>query len=318
MRKTTGLRKRLRRLALGAICTLLVIVASSCAWSRYQNRRDLLSVDVDGRPRGYLFHQPAGRSPSETLPLVVALHGFLDTPGRMRDRTHFNELADRERFFVVYPEGEWRRWKTQPRGEEGLEDIRFIETLLDHLQETHPIDRNRVYVTGLSAGGMMTHLVGCALADRVAAIAPVMGTITPDAVAYANARAVPVPMPVLMIHGDEDSVVKWEGDSDKWYGQPGYRSVPQTVSFWVSRNNAQPEARVRTLAKGQLSADREVTKTLHPGNTGGAEVVLHTIEGAGHKWPGGDVETEADPDQPHAEYDASETVWRFFEQHARP
>ena len=151
----------------------------------------------------------------------------------------------------------------------------------------------------------------------VAAIAPVMGTITPCAVTYAKARTDPLPVPVMMVHSKADDVVLWEGNTDKWYGQPGHLSVPETVAFWVSRNRADDDPRTRSLTDAWSHDGMAITETHYVGGTAGADVVLHTLDGVGHRWPGGAFDTSGDGKHQAQAYDATKAIWRFFEKYSR-
>jgi poly(hydroxyalkanoate) depolymerase family esterase len=126
----------------------------------------------NGVERSYRLHAPPPVPPAGPAPLVIVLHGATGNAARVELRYHWDGLADRAGFFVVYPQGLLDQWNAtlDPRA---ADDVRFLSALIDRLAQTLPVDSGRVYVAGMSNGGSMTYRLGCALADRIAAIAAV-------------------------------------------------------------------------------------------------------------------------------------------------
>jgi polyhydroxybutyrate depolymerase len=159
---------------------------------------------VAGRP--VLLDAPAAAS-DRPAPLVLALHGFRSTPEDMRDGTGLSELARTDGVVVAYPQGHdgvellgtsGVGWDMRPA--ETI-DRDFVRDLLDRLERDRCIDRRRIYVTGMSNGGFLANLLGCQLADRLAAVAPVAGAL--DLGDCVPAR----PVPILLLYGTADAVV---------------------------------------------------------------------------------------------------------------
>ena len=178
---------------------------------------------VGGVERSYLLDAPAGPA-DRALPVVVSLHGFRSSAWRHRWWSGWGTLALEESFVAVHPEGHegvellrttGRGWDFR-RGE--TRDVDFIRALLDGLEEGRCIDRRRLFATGMSNGGFFTNLLGCALSDRLAAVAPVAGAIP-------LRRCTPSrPLPILLIHGSGDQVVNPEmvrSARDWWAGVDG-------------------------------------------------------------------------------------------------
>jgi polyhydroxybutyrate depolymerase len=172
--------------------------------------------------RSYLVDAPAGPS-DRPAPLVLALHGFRSDPEDMREGTGLAELARTDGVVVVYPRGHEGvellgttgvGWDMRP-GE--TTDRDFLRALLDQLESERCIDRRRVYATGMSNGGFLASLLGCQLADRLAAVAPVAGAL--DLENCQPAR----PMPILLIYGSADNVVPPE-------------LIRRGVAWWVARD----------------------------------------------------------------------------------
>jgi polyhydroxybutyrate depolymerase len=164
-------------------------------------------VVVDGERRSYLIDAPQGRG-DVPLPVVLVFHGFRADATNLRNGAGWPELAAEEGFIAVHPDGHAgvRLLGTEGRGWDlavgQTRDVKMVSALLDRLESERCVDRRRVFATGFSNGGFFASLLGCALADRIAAIAPVAG-----------ARALPGctparPMPVLLVHGRNDPVVE--------------------------------------------------------------------------------------------------------------
>ncbi|MBI4908197.1 MAG: hypothetical protein HY820_31515 [Acidobacteria bacterium] len=137
------------------------------------------SIVVDGRTRTYLLYSPPAR-PSR-LPLVLVLQGSGGDAARMVRASAFHTLGA---ILVVYPNGYQKKWNDGRNipswlaHRENVDDIKFLSALIDSMVTKHNADPARVYITGISNGGLMSHRAGCELSDKVAAIAPVVRTIT--------------------------------------------------------------------------------------------------------------------------------------------
>src|SRR5690606_38463985 len=170
--------------------------------------------------RRYVVRVPARVARSNALaPLVIVLHGGGGNASNAETMTGFTRKAEREGFIVVYPEGTARgrvpllTWNAGHccgyAMEQRVDDVGFITALIDKLQSTHRIDPDRIYVTGMSNGGMMSHRLGIELSHRIAAIGPVVGAVFGD---EGRPRA---PVSAIMINGMLDESVPYDG------GPPG-------------------------------------------------------------------------------------------------
>jgi polyhydroxybutyrate depolymerase len=201
----------------------------------------------------------------------------------------FNVLADRKGFFVVYPDGLDRRWR-DGRGAEGempageVDDVAFISELIDRLAQTHPIDTSRVFVTGMSNGGMMSFRLAMDLGHKIAAAAPV-GTSMPASLARREVK--PAPVSMLIIGGVEDPIVPWEGGEIRvlWKRRGRVLSMEDTTAFWADVNRCPGKPESSLLPDVDPSDGTRVKKVIHRGE--GGDVILMAIEGGGHTWPGG-------------------------------
>src|SRR5688572_24879246 len=178
----------LRAAGLVAASLVMVLLAPARAAAEDVPRQTLVH---DGLTRSYVVRAPKKLLKSDTpVPLVLVLHGGGGNAPNAEQMTGFTEKARREGFIVVYPEG-YGRLKTAlltwnaghccgHAMENKVDDVGFIRSLIDEVSGRYPIDARRIYVTGMSNGGMMTHRLGIELSDRIAAIAPVAATVFGD------------------------------------------------------------------------------------------------------------------------------------------
>jgi polyhydroxybutyrate depolymerase len=280
------------RIAAGVLVCAVLLAA--CGDTRH--------LRVDGATRSYRLHVPDTCTDGQPVPLLLALHQFSDTARGMERLTGFNAIADREGFIVAYPQGRFRIWRV---GEEA--DVAFLDALIDALSAEYPIDPERIYATGASAGGMMIQYYACR-GGRLAAIAPVMGSMEQ---ANADACADSARLPVLLIHGDADPVVPFGGGETP--AGPGMRpvflSAPENAAFWAARNGCGPDPRIEEIVH-PVGGDRALRSTW---DCPEAPVVFYQVVGGGHTWPGRHNRYPAFITGPTSQaIDASETVWGFL------
>lgn len=278
------------------------------------------SIVSGGLERTYSVHISSSCDQSRPTPLVIVLHGGGGTGKGMVKLTGFNALADRENFIIVYPDGFEKHWN-DGRGVqwqaqvENVDDVGFISALIDQLSDELNIDASRIYVTGISNGGMMSHRLGCELSQKIAAISPVASNIP---VSMAPVWSPSRPMPVLIINGTDDPLERWEGGEIRlWRNTYGVvLSVADTVKFWVEKDQCSSSPVITQLPDKDPADGTKVRKEVYGGCQDGAEVVLYAIEGGGHTWPGGlQYLPEFVIGKTSREFNASEVIWQFFKEH---
>ena len=242
------------------------------------------SLTVNGVMRSYTVVRPSSLNPRQLVPLVVAIHGYTVDSTWMETTTKFDDLARQAGFTVVYPQGINNSWNAGSCcGDNQVDDVAFISRLLDQLVATDQIDPNRIFVTGMSNGGMMAHRLACDLSDRVLAIASVSGALVTTTCNPAR------PVSVLEIHGSEDSQVPMQGGL----------SYPSTSSFMTAWARLDGCGSKPGVTKSGIT-----TSSAWSGCREGTRVVLKAIQGAGHSWFGHDFVS--------GEPDATKLVWDFF------
>ena len=274
------------------------------------------SIAAGGRIRNYLLHIPPAYDGQTAAPLVIVMHGGGGNAASMMEVTGMSAKADEAGFIVVYPNGtgpisdeKLLTWNTGNccgyALENNVDDVGFIRALIEKLERELAIDKAGIYATGMSNGGMMSYRLGCELSDKLAAIAPVAG-------AMAVPEVEPVsPVAVIIFHGTADEHVLYEGGAPKKTIDSHPRvdkPVSYAVDFWVDFNDCSEEAVKET--KGNI------VKETYRGGRDGTEVVLYTIIGGKHAWPGGKTGWVGG-DIPTREISATDLMWDFFKSHPK-
>ncbi|MCZ6820687.1 MAG: polyhydroxybutyrate depolymerase [Calditrichaeota bacterium] len=272
---------------------------------------ELVLVHGD-RTRYYLLHLPSQYDHTKLVPLVLVLHGGGSNAHNAARMTRMSEKADREGFLVAYPYGSgffrkrvltWNAANCCGRAKQNdVDDVGFIRTLIDTLLTNYEIDPARVYVTGMSNGGMMAFRLGCELADKIAAIAPVAAAFNDDPCEPS------APVSVIMFNGTLDDRVRYNGGVGKGREKRIDRSVSDAVVFWVEHNHC-------TL-KSDLEKQGKIVREVFFGGREGAAVVLYTIRGGRHAWPGG-RKGYLFGDEPTRRLSATDAMWEFFVKHPK-
>ncbi len=270
------------------------------------------SIIVDGRTRTYTVHVPTKTTPPTSL--VIVLHGGGGNDDNAERMTGMSAKADKEGFVVAYPNGSGRledKILTWNSGnccgyalDQKIDDVKFISMLIDQMVATYKIDPKRVYVTGISNGGMMSYKLACELANKIAAIAPVAGAL--------NIECKPSQtVSVIAFHGTSDQHVLYAGGKPKVQADNHERvdqSVEYAISFWVKQDGCGTTP--------QKTEKGNVVSEIYSGCKSNTAVELYTIKGGGHAWPGG-VGGTFFADAPTKEISATEVMWEFFAKHPK-
>ena len=241
-------------------------------------------------PRTFVTHLPNNRPPTQPVPLVLVFHGYGSQGKDLAKSSGLNQIADRENFIVVYPDGLDRHWNVS-----GNEDVAFTNSLIQQFQQRYKIDSRRIYATGVSNGGFLVQRLACESSNQITAFASVVATVPNGLQSRCQSNR---PTSMLMINGTDDRKVPWTGGSLS-YGQ--ILSVPDSIGFWRQRNQCPSAAQVRSF-NSQVQIDQ------YTNCKNGSEVELVTLKGAGHVFPrGGGGATSL--------IDASQEIWSFFDRH---
>jgi len=276
------------------------------------------SITVDGHRRTYELHVPAGYKAAQTVSLVVVLHGRLGTGHGTAGLTHFDSVSEAHGFLVVYPDGLGRSW-ADGRGatssdKDGIVDVKFLSELIHKLSHDYRIDASRVFVSGISNGGFMSQRVACELSSQVAAVGVVAATMGEITASHCHPEK---PVSVMLIQGTQDPLVPFQGGPMGKNGSHGtILSLQKAAEKWVDLDACDAKPEVSTLAD-KASDGTTIRREVFAGCKEGAEIIVYTVEGGGHTWPGGKAYLpEIIIGKTSRNMNASEALWEFFSKHA--
>lgn len=318
--------RRILSISVALILLMAILANSSLIMARDDGGRGSLqrhTMLFQGRERTFFVYTPPPRTPKAARPVVFVLHGGGGADAHeMAKRTGIHPIADREDFIVVYPygvDGQWNdgRGKTFRRADDntGVDDVGFIAAILDELTRSGNADPRRIYVVGLSNGGMMTYRLGIELGDRLTAIAAIIANLPANLAHKKPIR----PLPVLIMNGTADPMMPWGGGAvrvlGKAYGE--VLSTAATVKYWVEAAGLTGPTETRKVQDRSPDDSSTVEIEVYRKPQGSLEVVLYKIVGGGHNLPGGQT-----PDRPrllgpkNMDINGMEEVWAFFKKHA--
>jgi len=253
-----------------------------------------------GQRRTYYLHTPPHPTAARALPLVVALHGSGMQGREMADTTALSQLADKAGFVVVYPDGLKQKWNVS--GQSPEDNVQFVHALIDQIQKIRTIDSQRIYVVGLSNGGILAQKIACEAPQQIAAIATVAASLPHQ---FASRCQTQQPVSLLMVNGTSDSVVPWQGGAApqvKVGRGLSIPPIPDVVKFWQQHNGCPANAAVSSSTPLVQTIDYAACQA-------NSEVMLITLNGADHVWTGGGYGQSSFGD-------TTERVWQFFQRHS--
>jgi polyhydroxybutyrate depolymerase len=276
------------------------------------------TISSGGRERTYRLYAPPTLSPSAPAALVLVFHGGEGDGASAERLTRFDDLADRDRFLVVYPDGVGKHWNDGRAVQafesvrEGVDDVAFVDALIEAVSREFRVDADRVFATGISNGGIFSNFLGARLASRIAAIAPVAGTLAEPA--RSDFRPAH-PVSVLLVSGTDDALVPYAGGAlASAHGR--VLGAEETARLWAKTDGCGSDP-VKDPPSSPVDECRTV-RSRWTGGRGKTEVVLDTIEGGGHTWPGGpQYAPKSLIGRACPEPDATREIWEFFRAHPR-
>lgn len=277
------------------------------------------TIDFSGRVRDFFVHVPPDYDATAPVAVILAFHGAGSNASFMSEFCGLGEKADEAGFVVVFPNGTgraegmytWNAGHCCGHAERNQEDdVGFVRALLDELGRLVNVDPQRVYAAGMSNGGMMCYRLADELADRFAAICSVGGPMGSDTCQPSR------PVPIIHFHGTDDRFAPYDGGvGERSISRIDFYSVQHTIDAWVKANGCQSPPVVSRLPPS-INDGISIERSIYGAGREGSEVVLYTIEGAGHTWPGR---------QPSLKFlgpstrniSANDILWTFFQRHAR-
>ena len=277
---------------------------------------NLIAFDMNGETRQYILHRPDGLQ--ENSPLVFVLHGLGGSASGIREYSRMDKVADENGFAVCYPQGTGGSEDTkytkkgthfwnvgyEVHKNETVDDVEFITSLAMFLQEKYNLDSEKTFCTGMSNGGDMSYLLGCAAPDIFKAIAPITGCMMKWIYDSCNEND---PVPVFHVHGTADHTTYYDGDEENRDEWGAYMGVERTINLWIERNECSNTS-VNTLPDIDKNDGSIVIAQKNTGGKNNNEVWFYKVIGGDHEWPQGWPKNSGNQD-----LNTSAEIWNFFQ-----
>lgn len=275
------------------------------------------TVQVGGMTRSFVAFVP--KDLPKNAPLLLAFHGTGMTGELMRAYTgyEFDQLADSQKFAVVYPDGYGRHWNDcrkdakYPARTENIDDVGFVRAIIDKYRESNDIDPKRIFAMGYSNGGHMTYRLAASLPGRIKAISPVAANFPgPD---NNVCPAIKAPMPMLMVTGTKDPLDPYNG-GDVVVAGTSYGKVlssPDTAAHFAELNGDTAKPQDTELPHQADSGSTSVVARTYA-ETGKPPVTQYTVDNGGHVVPNKVFEAPSMLGPTTHDLDAPPVIWDFF------
>lgn len=282
---------------------LLIMVATVSFTLTYAQQTINGSIIHDGIQRDYILYIPAIYDGGTEVPLVFNFHGFGSNANEQMLYGDFRDIADSEGFLLVHPEGTFfngnQHWNVGGFTiGSTVDDVGFTEALIEELAGLYTINLDRVYATGMSNGCYMSFLLACQLSEKIAAVASVTGSMTPETF---DACSPQHPTPILQIHGTNDEIVPYNGAS--WS-----RSIEDVMTYWVNYNNCDEPPSTTVFPDIDPTDGSTVEHIVYQNGDNNVTTEHMKVLGGRHTWPGAAYNFPGT----NQDISASMEIWEFF------
>ncbi|HJZ05620.1 hypothetical protein A2634_05455 [Candidatus Amesbacteria bacterium RIFCSPHIGHO2_01_FULL_48_32] len=292
----------------------IVLMGAYFEWGYSQNKK----VSFEGEVRQYRLHRPIGYFGKDNLPLVVALHGYGDSPRFMEMYSGWSALADREKFIVAYPYGSNAWWDKNLSWNGGSccgvalvaqkNDVGFVNQVIQDVISKYRVDVNKIYLTGFSNGSLLAYRFVTEGDSPVRALGIVAGSTGGRSLGQGEYFRINPPsdlVSLVMIHGLQDRVVPYSGGPNEYLNVKGlvrFDAFTGGVGLWRNSDGCSTQETTKT-------AEVEIVEWKNCSD--GAQVTAYTATRLGHTWPGGLMEWLMTGRM--GEFSATKTIWEFFQ-----
>lgn len=293
------------------LCICLVMLSCGKDDPEPADYRFTEQVVVDGIRRTYIIKLPQNYYQNDsTRAMVIGLHGTGGSADQFEKAYGFNQKADQAGFVAVYPDGvqkqdglgllKVRTWNAGTCCDfamyTNVNDVKFISTLIDNISSRFHINRKKIYVTGMSNGGMLAYRLASELPDKIAAV----GIVSATMVAPKDASKQGV-MPIIHIHSALDTKVPFAGGAG--IGDYNFPPVMEGINYWVNRNNCMTDPVIEQRQGYTLQSWKN--------NAGSVLIQCYLTADGGHAWPASAVQGRVG-DTPSTAVNATDLIWDFF------
>lgn len=237
-----------------------------------------ISVQTDFGPREVLIE----RAGDGARPTILVLHGARGTGESAARRNGFVEAARRYGFNAVFPSGVDRRWHYGPsvRGSDP-DDLGFLRALVRQLIEQGVSDPARIYIAGISNGGLMAFTMACKAGELFAGVATIIANM-PAELDGCSLR----PTRYVMVNSTADPMMPYSGGGVGQYHRGGQVLGAEATAAFLQRANGCASSSAEALAHRGSSDGTSVTRTTWQQCKPGASVTFYRVENGGHTVPG--------------------------------
>jgi polyhydroxybutyrate depolymerase len=229
------------------------------------------TITHNGLERKYIIYTPQGYDGNSKLPLLLNFHGFGGQAGDHMSYSNMRSTADAENFILVYPQGtdldgspHWNAALNGGDNKSDVDDLGFIEALINKLSSENLIDLKRVYAVGYSNGGMMSYALACYKSGLISAIGSVSGYMLQTECSPSHS------IPLIKLHGT----------TDYYDGGGVYNSVESVLNFWVNFNNTDTDPIINNINDNGTS----ITKYKYENGNSNVSVEHYKIIDGEHVW----------------------------------
>lgn len=283
---------------------------------------DQRMVIHEGVEREYIIHVPENLT--EDFPIVFVIHGYTGSAEGIAAYTGMNNIAEREGFIAVYPQGTidsngntFFNVGYEFNDDSPINDVSFIRELVRSISQEFNLKRKKAFATGMSNGGDMSYLLACTSSDLFKAVAPVAGVLMKG---LKDSCELSSPVPIFEIHGTADKISLFEGDLNNEGGWGAYYDLPSTIDFFAERYQLTNKS-VKQMTSKESGADYDIFFERHWSDDLEEEVWMYRIEDGRHVWPGIKFNWWDNPlawfyfGSGNEDINASEEVWAFFKKY---
>ena len=276
----------------------------------------------EGVEREYIIHVPENLN--QDSPIVLVIHGYTGSAEGIAAYTGMNNIAEREGFIAVYPQGTidsngntFFNVGYEFNDDSPINDVSFIRELVRSISQEFNLKRKKAFATGMSNGGDMSYLLACTSSDLFKAVAPVAGVLMKG---LKDSCELNSPVPIFEIHGTADKISLFEGDLNNEGGWGAYYDLPSTIDFFAERYQLTNKSVKQTISK-ESGADYDIFFERHWSDDLEEEVWMYRIEDGRHVWPGIKLNWWNNPlawfyfGSGNEDINASEEVWSFFKKY---
>ena len=276
-----------------------------------ESRNFTMFSEHGGGVREYVVHLPSKYDPGVPLPLILSFHGFTEHMWQHEKLSKFSNESINPNMITIYPQGLGNppAWEGAPYAS-NASDLSFTTDLVNHIKATYCINSKEIFATGMSNGGGFVNTLACSPnGSDFAAFAPVAGAFYGDvANGSFQCQAARPRVPILEIHGSNDSIIPYQGGQASGVALP---AISDWLKRWATRNGCSSSSSGTT----QSLVDGHVQRTSYNCNDSIAIVSGLEVRGLDHCWPS--TTPNRNNHNTSTWIDAAPYVLEFFNNHQR-